>query len=280
EVDPGGGHLPRKRLRLGRVARTLFAALRVVEAEGEFSRVPGACVFQHGGLPGEVILDISKNVPMLIGSVSEEGNRMSPKPTEAEWHATLAGTMGDAKASALIAAMKKAHREKSIRTLSYGVSGLLVRNNVARISRMKYELKGVPVYPVTFGAPNPAADGWALNDEAVADLGYMQLKKTHDAAMVLIQRMFGARPRFNYFFGNSQGGREALTVVQRYPADYDGVSAEVPIVSFSTLMLGPELIRIKEKPLDNWVPPAKVNAIRGEFMRQCDKLDGLVDGMI
>jgi feruloyl esterase len=134
--------------------------------------------------------------------------------------------------------------------------------------------------PAGFGAPNPATDGWALNNEAVANLGYMQLKKTHDAAMVLIQRMFGARPRFNYFFGNSQGGREALTVVQRYPADYDGVSAEVPIVNFSTLMLAPELIRIQEKPLANWLTPAKVNAIRGEFMRQCDKLDGLADGVI
>ena len=30
----------------------------------------------------------------------------------------------------------------------------------------------------------------------------------------------------------------------------------------------------------NWVTPAKVNAIRGEFMRQCDGLDGLVDGVI
>ena len=45
-------------------------------------------------------------------------------------------------------------------------------------------------------------------------------------------------------------------------------------------MLAPELIRIQEKPLANWVTPAKVNAIRGEFMRQCDKLDGLVDGVI
>ena len=34
--------------------------------------------------------EISKNVPMLIGSVSEEGNRMSSHPTEAEWHTTLA----------------------------------------------------------------------------------------------------------------------------------------------------------------------------------------------
>ena len=130
------------------------------------------------------------------------------------------------------------------------------------------------------GPPDPSANEWAINDEAIANLGYMQLKKTHDAALVLMQRLYGERPRFNYFFGTSQGGREALTVVQRYPSDYDGVSAEVPIVNFSTLMLAPELIRIQEKPLTNWVTPAKVNAIRGEFMRQCDKLDGLVDGVI
>ncbi|MBN2320363.1 MAG: tannase/feruloyl esterase family alpha/beta hydrolase [Acidobacteria bacterium] len=132
-------------------------------------------------------------------------------------------------------------------------------------------------------AAKPSAgsgDDWALNDEAMKNLGYMQLKKTHDAAMVLVDRMYGAKPRFNYFFGSSMGGREALTVAQRYPADYDGVAANVPIVNFSSLMLAPELIRIREKPLANWVTPAKVNAVRGEFMHQCDHLDGLVDGII
>jgi hypothetical protein len=129
-------------------------------------------------------------------------------------------------------------------------------------------------------APGPSSDDWALNEEAIANLGYMQMKKTHDAALVIIERMYGGRPRFNYYIGNSQGGREGLTVAQRYPADYDGISATVPIVGFSTLMLAPELIRIHEKPLANWVTPAKVNAIRGEFMRQCDALDGLADGII
>jgi len=124
------------------------------------------------------------------------------------------------------------------------------------------------------------ATDWALNDEAIRNLGYMQMKKTHDAAMVVIERMYGERPRFNYFTGTSQGGREALTVAQRYPADYDGVVANVPIVGFSSLMLAPELIRIQEKPIANWVTRAKVNAIRGEFMRQCDGLDGLVDGVV
>jgi para-nitrobenzyl esterase len=103
----------------------------------------------------EAAPEISKNVPMLIGSVSEEGNRMSSRPTEAEWHATLAGVIGDAKATVLIAAMKKAHPEKSIRTLSYGVSGLLVRNNVTRMAKLKYEQKGAPVYAYYFTWPSP-----------------------------------------------------------------------------------------------------------------------------
>jgi feruloyl esterase len=130
--------------------------------------------------------------------------------------------------------------------------------------------------------PAPAADAnnWTLNDEAIRNLGYMQMKKTHDAAMVLMDRMYGAAPEYNYYIGSSQGGREALMVASRYPDDYDGITANVPIVGFSSLMLAPELIRIQEKPTANWVPPAKVNAIRGEFMRQCDGLDGRTDGVI
>jgi hypothetical protein len=30
----------------------------------------------------------------------------------------------------------------------------------------------------------------------------MQMKKTRDAAMVLVERMYGERPRFNYFIGD------------------------------------------------------------------------------
>ena len=103
----------------------------------------------------DVAPEISKNVPMLIGNVSEEGNRMSSRPTEAEWHATLARTMGEAKATALIAAMKKAYPEKSIRLLSYGVSGLSSRNNVQRMVKLKYEQKGAPVYQYYFTWQSP-----------------------------------------------------------------------------------------------------------------------------
>ena len=69
-------------------------------------------------------------------------------------------------------------------------------------------------------APAAAPTGdWSLSDEAIKNLGYMQMKKTRDAAMVLMERLYGGRPSYNYYVGGSQGGREALTVAQRYPAD-------------------------------------------------------------
>ena len=54
----------------------------------------------------------------------------------------------------------------------------------------------------------------------------------------------------------------------------------VPIVNFSSLMLGPEWLRIQEKPLANWVTQAKRTAIATEVIRQCDGLDGLLDGIV
>ena len=99
--------------------------------------------------------EISKNVPMLIGSVSEEGNRMSSRPTEAEWHSISPAVIGDAKATALIAAMKKAHPEKSIRTL------ILRRQRVAGAQprhangHPEARLKAAPVFAYYFTWQSP-----------------------------------------------------------------------------------------------------------------------------
>ena len=103
-----------------------------------------------------------------------------------------------------------------------------------------------------------AGDDGALNDEAIKHLGYMQPKKAHDAAMVLITRICGEKPRFNCLFGSSQGGRERLTEAQRYPADCDGAAANVPTVNSSLLTLAPG--RRAAQPAD--VLPSDVSQVR------------------
>ena len=105
--------------------------------------------------------ELTKDVPMLIGSVSEEGNRMNSNPTEDEWLATLTREFGATKAPAIIAAMKKAHPEKAVRTLSYGVAGLGGRNHVVDMATMKYKLRAAPVYQYFFTWQSPILDGIA-----------------------------------------------------------------------------------------------------------------------
>jgi len=109
--------------------------------------------------------ELSKNVPMLIGSVSEEGNRMSSRPTEEEWRASLAKAYGEGKATAVVAALKKAYPNKKIQTLSYmcsggfGLNGLTMRNNVVKMARLKCELKAAHAYTYYFTWQTPILDG-------------------------------------------------------------------------------------------------------------------------
>ena len=108
--------------------------------------------------------EVSKNVPMLIGSVTEEGNHMSSRPTEEEWHATLTKAYGGEKATAIIGALKKAYPQKQIRTLSYmcsgpGLNGLSMRNNVVKMARLKHELRAAAAYTYYFTWQTPILDG-------------------------------------------------------------------------------------------------------------------------
>src|SRR6185312_15008466 len=109
--------------------------------------------------------EISKNVPMLVGSVSEEGNRMSSHPTEEEWHAMLARPYGDEKATAIIATLKKSYPHKAIQTLSYmcggagGLNGLSMRNNVVKMAGLKHKLNAAPAYAYYFTWQTPILDG-------------------------------------------------------------------------------------------------------------------------
>lgn len=109
--------------------------------------------------------ELSKNVPMLIGSVSEEGNRMRSRPTEEEWHASLAKAYGEDKATAIVNTLKKAYPQKKIQTLSYmcsgsfGLNGLSMRNNVVKMAKLKYELKSAPAYTYYFTWQTPILDG-------------------------------------------------------------------------------------------------------------------------
>ena len=76
-------------------------------------------------------------------------------------------------------------------------------------------------------------------------------------AMKAVVRAFYAAPTptYSYFSGVSDGGREALVLAQRYPADFDGIIAGAPAMTGSPLagLVGP------------WVAAANRNAQGGQL---------------
>ena len=126
----------------------------------------------------------------------------------------------------------------------------------------------------------PAPPGWMTNDEALRNFLYAQMKKTHDVTVALVKLLYDRPIRHSYYFGASQGGREALMVVQRYPQDYDGVFVQVPVFPYAYLTIFDSYSRAVAQAGDAWLPAAKVAVVAKEVRRQCDALDGLEDGLI
>ena len=122
---------------------------------------------------------------------------------------------------------------------------------------------------------------FADNREALENFAGAQIKKTHDVALALIRRYYGAAPEHVYFYGNSEGGREGLVAAQRYPADYDGVVSIHPAYDYVRLQLGGLTVgkAIYAKP-GAWLSPADTALIAQAVVARCDDLDGLKDGLV
>ncbi len=146
---------------------------------------------------------------------------------------------------------------------------------------------------VTFGSDSGHRGGDGSPMTAVADASFAdtpealnnfagaQIKKTHDVAMALIQRFYGARPQHMYFYGNSEGGREGLIAAQRYGADYDGVVAIHPAYNFVRLQLGGLTVgKVLYGAPGAWLSPDDTRLIAKAALNTCDALDGLKDGVI
>ncbi len=121
-----------------------------------------------------------------------------------------------------------------------------------------------------------------LNAEALENYGHMQIKKTRDVALQLVQARYGSKPEHSYFIGGSQGGHEGFDAMQRYPDDYDGVVAGYPAHNVVMLHLSAwnYAKALQGNGGKSWINPAKARALVAKVYERCDKLDGANDGII
>lgn len=142
---------------------------------------------------------------------------------------------------------------------------------------------------VTFGSDSGHQGGalgsqdgsFGTNDEAVRNFSGEALKKTRDTALAIVKARYGVDGvQRSYFAGGSSGGREALEVVQKWPADWDGAIVLYPAGAAASLDL--QFGRItRALALPGAYPnPAKRKRLYDAALEACDGLDGVVDGLV
>ena len=123
---------------------------------------------------------------------------------------------------------------------------------------------------------------FALVEEELQNFAHQSLKKVLDAAVQIVFAAYGEKPEKVYFAGGSNGGREALKAVQRYPDSYDGAVCMFPAVYMVPLMLANDDFyrRISRNENAGWIDPETYEKVTAAVMRTCDCLDGLQDGIV
>jgi hypothetical protein len=120
---------------------------------------------------------------------------------------------------------------------------------------------------------------FALNDEAFENFSYRSYKRVRDAALALMVRAYGKPPAKMYFMGSSEGGREALTMAQRYPDDFDGIFARVPVINWVGLQHAGTRSGLATMG-EGWIRPAQVKLVADAVRTACDRADGSDDGLV
>jgi pimeloyl-ACP methyl ester carboxylesterase len=122
---------------------------------------------------------------------------------------------------------------------------------------------------------------WALgHPQKIIDYGY---RANHLAAVMtrsLVTQFYGAAPKRAYFWGCSNGGRDALMLAQRYPKDYDAIAAGAAAYSFTARMAGfSQMGADFSKPAGQSLVP-KLKLLNEAAIAHCDGRDGVKDGVI
>jgi len=131
------------------------------------------------------------------------------------------------------------------------------------------------------GAMGDATFG--ANGQARIDFAYRGQHVSILAAKAIIQKFYGQAPKYSYFDGCSEGGRESMMEAERFPNDFNGIIAGAPAMylmtqnTFFSQWSAHVNIDPNGKPI---LTGDKVQILHRAVLEQCDAADGAKDGLI
>ncbi|HEX9812394.1 MAG TPA: tannase/feruloyl esterase family alpha/beta hydrolase [Burkholderiales bacterium] len=133
---------------------------------------------------------------------------------------------------------------------------------------------------------------FGFDPQARSDYGYNGPAQVTRKAKTLIKEFYGKAPKYSYFVGCSEGGREGLMFSQRYPDFFDGIVAgnpgmDLPKAGVAEAWDSQAFARAARAAtpfgnpdLASSFTDAELAAIGNAILAKCDAKDGVVDGMV
>lgn len=124
---------------------------------------------------------------------------------------------------------------------------------------------------------------WAEDPQKRIDFAWRANHLTAVLAKAVMQTLYRQPPKYAYFMGCSDGGREALMEAQRFPQDFDGISAGAPAAffQFQNSFFHGWNVAANQRPdgtailLKNRLP-----LIHQAVLAHCPTLSGVQDGIL
>lgn len=131
------------------------------------------------------------------------------------------------------------------------------------------------------GSGNFALDSnGRLNWQSIRDNAHVGVHDMTVTGKALTQAMYGAAPKYSYWYGCSTGGRQGLSEAQRYPGDYNGIVSGAPAINWTKLVMQSIWGTVQEMAANDPIPACKLAAATAAAVASCDAIDGVKDGVI
>jgi len=129
---------------------------------------------------------------------------------------------------------------------------------------------------------------WALNSngtpntDGVTDYYYRAVHKVTQAGRALAEGFYAQTVNRSYYVGCSDGGREGMVEVSRFPTDFDGAIVGDPFFDpAGEVMASYAVAKSQLRASDAAVIPASLlQVLDTALLKQCDAADGVTDGLI
>ena len=135
-------------------------------------------------------------------------------------------------------------------------------------------------------------DDFTHDQQAGLDFGFNAVPTVASAGKQVVEAYYRRPIARSFFTGCSTGGREGMEAAERYPFLFDGIITGAPAMRTDRSNLALKWAAVafnRISPIDpktgkiaagGAFPPSDQKLIVGAFLKACDELDGIQDGMV